>query len=53
MWNSANGVCAINGSPTPAPTPLALGLNVGMSHLSPRDTLQFNGNGNPIVSGFH
>jgi hypothetical protein len=28
----ANGVRAINGSPSIAPTPMALGLNVGMSH---------------------
>ena len=32
-----NGVRAINGSPASTPTPLAVGLNVKMSHSSPRE----------------
>ncbi len=32
----ANGVRAINGEPTIAPTPLALGLNVESSRSCPR-----------------
>ncbi len=34
---NANGMRAINGWPASAPTPLALGLNVGMSHSWPRE----------------